>query len=492
MEGLGESLSSPFCLLDLFRDFVTINVLLRVFRVGHLLEIMDSLGTCNFILYNFSYERVVNNRMLDEKNKLEIERNFMEIAELFKDSSTVIKTDHIAKSKYQELLKFITQIFAESDLECMNFVLSVIEEKLSTVLEYLEGFVIGYFDFERIKLALAVNCCYDLLLRKVTQEQAALDQQKKITNFSSSEIGILKILSKYTVLRYTELESYLKASEYWRSSSTYQREIKGLLDAGIIAKETLGKKPAYRLTSIGKLFINSNKDSRLENVSSYKLNPLYLNDNFLSKFDFHPCEHSCSAYLLIKEIASEYSDWDYLLEAWLFATEGESIPKEQFTKLMYVSLGEALEKLRTNKKHDCCLKDIYNFIRKKSLDTAELYSESVKACVGHYLTITFVNKSDCDNLHAFIMKVFDYCILNDRTELFVNFISKYGAVNSNELLCIVDYCRNLILSVVFRKLPAMIVCTELVNKLLLPDSIAKDLTEQIINNKEQIFKKIKY
>ena len=64
----------------------------------------------------------------------------------------------------------------------MNFVLSVIEEKLSTVLEYLEGFVIGYFDFERIKLALAVNCCYDLLLRKVTQEQAALDQQKKIAN----------------------------------------------------------------------------------------------------------------------------------------------------------------------------------------------------------------------------------------------------------------------------------------------------------------------
>lgn len=104
-------------------------------------------------------------------------------------------------------------------------------------------------------------------------------------------------------------------SEYWRSSTTYQREIKGLLDAGIIAKETLGKKPAYRLTSIGKLFINSNKDSRLENVSSYKLHPLYLNDNFLSKFDFHPCEHSCSAYLLIKEIASEYSDWDYLLEA---------------------------------------------------------------------------------------------------------------------------------------------------------------------------------
>lgn len=69
MEGLGESLSSPFCLLDLFRDFVTINVLLRVFQVGHLLEIMDSLGTCNLILYNFSYEGVVNNRMLDEKNK---------------------------------------------------------------------------------------------------------------------------------------------------------------------------------------------------------------------------------------------------------------------------------------------------------------------------------------------------------------------------------------------------------------------------------------
>lgn len=174
------------------------------------------------------------------------------------------------------------------------------------------------------------------------------------------------------------------------------------------------------------------------------------------------------------------------------ASNNESIPKEQFTKFMYASLGEALEKIRTNKKHDYCLKDIYNFIRKKSLDTAELYSESVKACVGHYLTITFANKSDCDNLHAFIMKLFDYCILNDRTELFVNFVSKYGAVNSNELLCIVDYCRNLILSVVFRRLPAMIVCTELVNKLLLPDSIAKDLTEQIINNKEQIFKKIKY
>ncbi len=100
----------------------------------------------------------------------------MEIAELFKDSNTVIKTDHIAKSKYQGLLKFITQIFAESDLECTNLVLSVIEEKLSIVLEYLEDFVIGYLDFERIKLALAVNCCYDSLLRKVTQEQAALDQ----------------------------------------------------------------------------------------------------------------------------------------------------------------------------------------------------------------------------------------------------------------------------------------------------------------------------
>lgn len=376
--------------------------------------------------------------------------------------------------------------------EYTNFVLSVIEEKLGIISEYLKGFTIGYSDPKRTKLALAVNCCYDLLLRKMTQEQVALDQQKKIANFSSSEIGILKILSKYTILRCVELESYLKASEYYRSSTTYQREIKYLLDTGIIVKETLGKKSAYRLSSTGKLFLNSGKDFKLENVSSYKLHLLYLNDNFLSKFDFHSCKHSSSAYSLINDIATKYSDWDYLLQAWLLASRNESIPADEFKSFLCASLGESLKKLSTNKKHDCCLKRVYNFIRKKSLDVAELYRESVKACVGHYLITAFISKSDYDNLHAFIMELFDYCILNDRMEVFVSFASKYGDVNSSELYYIVDYCKNLILSIVFRKLPAMMVCAELANKLLLPDSIVRDLSEQIINNREQIFKKIAY
>jgi len=39
MEGLGESLNSPFCLLDLF---VTINASLRVLQVEYLLQTTDS------------------------------------------------------------------------------------------------------------------------------------------------------------------------------------------------------------------------------------------------------------------------------------------------------------------------------------------------------------------------------------------------------------------------------------------------------------------
>jgi len=264
------------------------------------------------------------------------------------------------------------------------------------------------------------------------------------------------------------------------------------LDRGIIVKETIGKKPAYRLTSTGKLFLNSGKDSKLENVSSYRLHSLYLNDNFLSKFDFHSCKHSCSAISLINEIAIKYSDWDCLLQEWLLASGNESVPADEFKSFMSVSLGEALEKLNTNKKYECHLKRVYNFIRNKNLDTAELYNESVKACVGYYLITAFINKSDYDNLHAFIMELFDYCILNDRMEAFVSFASKYGDVNSSELYCIVGYCKNLILSIVFRRLPTMMVRAELVTKLLLPDSIARDLAEQIINNREQIFKKIKY
>lgn len=375
----------------------------------------------------------------------------------------------------------------------------MIEERLKSLFLYYENCKQEYPEHVQIETAITAVFLYELLLFRCKLNKSISACRQKVAPLSASQLEMLNLLRKYGMLRYSECLNYLKVGEYWRSSTTYNRELNQLVRMNLVKKNKTEQKAVYILTPGGRAVLDDNLNVRLqERQTPFKLEHLYLNSDFISSkvLAARPQGDRYKTFSSLNwiRLATLHEGWENSLEVWLtdsglaadFVTDDL---QDIFAMFTWAALDEYLQHLKEASKSE----DAFT----KSIDTIAAVSRPLSGLVERYMHCVagyhlLVGRDTLCRYDNFILSLFSQCILEDKYESFMVSAQHYGVEELGYFQCIVDYCRSVILSAVYRRLSETVMRLELSKRLNLSPAIANELAQKIARNKKEIMGKIEY